>query len=375
MDVRCSVSTGANRGKREEIMGGVAEFEPGDIFAERYEIQRMLGEGNRKRTYLARDTKMGRFVALSLVKPEAVPLDPDGTVREAKVLGRIGRNDNIVSIYEYDIDDSIQYMVFEYLGGGTLAEHLREVGQLSPNDVLRIGRQLGRGLAHLHKRGLIHRDVSPHNVWLDERHEAHLGDFDSAIPATDMGGRPPVTTNLFSAPEERDGRSLDVRSDLYSLGGVLYVAATGADRPGDPKLLSSERPDLPSAFEDLVASLLSESPDDRPPDAETVLRLLNEVRHSSNIDTLIATGEGETIEFKSSLHHPYEALPPDVKKKIELGRLSEAQAQKDVQKELKKTVTKTIAAFLNTSGGTLLIGVNDSGMTVGIEASRLIFHI
>jgi serine/threonine protein kinase len=141
-------------------MGGVAEFEPGDIFAERYEIQRMLGEGNRKRTYLARDTKMGRFVALSLVKPEAVPLDPDGTVREAKVLGRIGRNDNIVSIYEYDIDDSIQYMVFEYLGGGTLAEHLREVGQLSPNDVLRIGRQLGRGLAHLHKRGLIHRDVS-----------------------------------------------------------------------------------------------------------------------------------------------------------------------------------------------------------------------
>ncbi len=352
-------------------MGGVAEFEPGDVFAGRYVVQRLLGEGDRKRTYLARDTKMGRLVALSLVKPEAVPLDPDGTVREAKVLGRIGRNDNIVSIYEYNMDDTVQYMVFEYLGGGTLAEHLRGMGRLSLNDILRIGRQLGRGLAHLHKRGLIHRDVSPDNVWLDERHEAHLGDFDSAIPVTGADERPPPTTNSFASPEERKGERLDVRSDLYSLGGVLYVAATGADRPGDPKLLRSERPDLPSVFENLVASLLSESPDDRPPDAESVLRLLNEVRHASNIDALIAAGESETIEFKSSLHHPYEPLPPEVKEKIKLGKLSAAQVQKDVHKGLRKAITKTIAALLNTSGGTLLIGVDDSGEPVGIGADFL----
>ncbi len=117
-----------------------------------------------------------------------------------------------------------------------------------------------------------------------------------------------------------------------------------------------------------MTSLLSESPGDRPSDAESVLRLLDEVRHASNIDAPIAAGESETIEFKSSLHHPYEPLPQDMKKKVELGKLSEAQAQKDVQKELKKAVTKTIAAFLNTSGGTLLIGVNDSGATIGIEA-------
>src|ERR1022692_4253233 len=98
-------------------MGGAAELEPGEVFAGRYEVRRLLGEGDRKRTYLARDTKMNRLVAVSLVKPEAVLSDPEGTEREAKVLGRIGEHDNIVSLYDYEIDQggSIQYIVFEYL--------------------------------------------------------------------------------------------------------------------------------------------------------------------------------------------------------------------------------------------------------------------
>jgi hypothetical protein len=100
-------------------MGGATELEPGEVFAGRYEVQRLLGEGDRKRTYLARDTKMDRFVAVSLVKPEGVLSDPEGTEREAKVLGRIGEHDNIVSLYNYEIDSagSVQYMVFEYLSG------------------------------------------------------------------------------------------------------------------------------------------------------------------------------------------------------------------------------------------------------------------
>ena len=86
-------------------------------------IERVLGEGDRKKTYLARDRKMDREVALSFVKPEAVLLDPEGTEREAKILGRIGIHDNVVSLFDYEIapDGSAQYMVFEYLRGGTLA--------------------------------------------------------------------------------------------------------------------------------------------------------------------------------------------------------------------------------------------------------------
>ena len=241
-------------------MGRAKEFEADEVFAGRYEIQRLLGEGDRKRTYLARDKKMDRLVAISFVKPEAVLEDPEGTEREAKVLGRIGRNDNIVSLYDYDVDadGSVEYMVFEYLSGGTLAEHLRKPGKRSLDEILRLGRQLCRGLAHLHKRGLIHRDVSPENVWFDDRHEAHLGDFDSAIPIASAGDLRPITTNSFAAPEELKGGTLDVRSDLYSLGGVLYVAATGARSPGEIALLQAQRSDLPSAFGDLTAELLSE---------------------------------------------------------------------------------------------------------------------
>jgi serine/threonine protein kinase len=205
-------------------------------------------------------------------------------------------------------------MVFEYLSGGTLAEYLTKTGKWSLREILRLGRQLCRGLAHLHKRGLIHRDVSPQNVWLDERHEAHLGDFDSAIPTTGADDLRPITTNSYAAPEERKGGSLDERSDLYSLGGILYAAAAGAFSPGEVALLRAQRPDLPSAFGNLIAELLSESPDDRPADAETVLERLNEIRYTSNIDTLIGSGESDKIEFKSSLHHPYGSLSPDPKK-------------------------------------------------------------
>jgi serine/threonine protein kinase len=195
--------------------------------------------------------------------------------------------------------------------------------------------------------------VSPDNIWLDEHHIAHLGDFDSAITAGSDDVLRPITTGSFAAPEEREGQSLDARSDLFSLGGVLYAAATGDPRPGDPQALRVRRPDLPSGFGDLVASLLADSPDGRPADAQNVLYQLDQIRHASNVDALIAVGESDKVEFKSSLHHPYGPL--------------HGQSLKSMQKLLRKSVTKTIAAFLNSAGGTLLIGVDDSGGVLGIE--------
>jgi hypothetical protein len=82
---------------------------------------------------------------------------------------------------------------------------------------------------------------------------------------------------------------------------------------------------------------------------------------------LIAAGEGDAVELKASLHHPYGPLPADLAKKVELGRLTADQAVREVQKELRLAVTKTVAAFLNSSGGTLLIGVSDAGTVLGIE--------
>lgn len=105
----------------------------------------------------------------------------------------------------------------------------------------------------------------------------------------------------------------------------------------------------------------SEAPSDRPFDAEDVLRRLDEIRHTSNIGALIAAGESEKIEFKSSLHHPYGPVPPA------LRHLQPGQQKKEIKKALAKSVTKTLAAFLNSDGGTLLIGVADSDAVLGIE--------
>ena len=350
-------------------MADLSKLSSGKTFAGRYVIDRMLGEGERKRTYLANDTKLDRLVALSFVKPEAVASDPQGTEREAKVLGRIGRHPNIVSLHDFEIsaDGAAQYMIFEYLGGGTLARYLAENGPMPLDSLLRLGRQLCRGLSHLHDRGLIHRDVSPENIWLDERFVAHLGDFDSAITAGTDTALLPITTGSYASPEELAGHPVEARSDLYSLGGALHVAATGARYPGDTSLLA-RRDDLPTAFSTLLTSLLAQAPADRPSDASTVLELLNQVRRSSNVGALIAAEESDTMEFKASLHHPHEPMPDDLLLQVRAGKLTAHQAQKEVHRRINQSVTKTLAAFLNSAGGTLLIGVDDAGSVLGIEA-------
>ncbi len=138
------------------------------------------------------------------------------------------------------------------------------------------------------------------------------------------------------------------------MGGVLRVLANGADRPEDPASLRHTRRDLSTAYAELVESLTAEEPGDRPQDAEAVLGWLNDIRYMSNVEALIALGEGSEVELKSSLHHAYESLP--------------GKPESEVKKDLRLAVTKTIAAFLNSEGGTLLIGIGDKGDLLGIEA-------
>lgn len=352
---------------KNDITAGV-DLRPGDILANRYKVEKLIHEGDRRRTYLATDTKLVREVALSVVNHKAMRLDPEGVEREARVLARISNHDNIVSVYDYHVvADELQFAVFEYLGGGTLADVIQNEGRLPPNELLRLGRQLTRGLAHLHSSGVLHRDITPKNILFDQRRVAHLGDFDSAIILSHPPSVLPATTNTFASPEEIRGERLDVRADLYSLGAILYLAALGTMHLGSIKWLRSERTDLPSSFADLVARLLAKSPEERPSDAEAVLQWLEDIRYASNIEALVAGGESQQVEFKSSLFHIYGELPPKYKAKIEQGSLSEAQARKEIQKELQLEVTKTIAAFLNSEGGILLIGVDDQGRIVGIE--------
>jgi Protein kinase domain len=272
-------------------MGSTQEpvLQAGSVFAGRYRIRSFLGEGDRKRTYLADDTVFPRRVALALIKRDAALSDPEGTRREAEALAEAGRNDNVVTFHDSGTAGGTEYLVFDYLPGGTLREYLakrRERGKpLSVEEVMLLGRRLARALAFVHGLGLIHRDVAPGNVWLDERQMAHLGDFDSAV-ARDTALHPavlPPTTEAYAAPEQLSGGPFDERSDLYSLGAVLYEALTG-ERPerlphlAIAKRLTASRPDLPRSPRDAICSLLAESPDERPDSAEQVLEAFEPAR-------------------------------------------------------------------------------------------------
>lgn len=279
----------------------------GVAFAGRYKIIKLLGQGDRKRTYLARDTLLGRDVALALVKRDAARADPSGTQREVEMLVRAGSHDNIVTLYDSGAGEGTEYLVFAHLRGGTLREYLKKRrGRNRPlmaDEIALLGRQLARALSHLHRLGLIHRDIAPGNVWLDEDHSPHLGDFDSAI-RTDAPQDPsilPTTTEAYAAPEQLAGGRIDERSDLYSLGAVLYEAASGERPPRASSRqaasrLATLRPDIPDHLTRVISRLLSESPTARPASAEEVVAALTPEGRGQEADQGILVW-AETLPF------------------------------------------------------------------------------
>lgn len=324
------------------------------LFAGRYRIDHLIGEGARKQTYRAWDLKARRQIALAVMLSGA---DPLATHREVEMLGKVCPHPNIVTLHEADLDAEAPYLVFEYIPGGELRDYCRNLQsqgrQVPLRDFFRTARQLCRALAQAHGRGLIHRDVSATHIWLDERGEAHLGDFDRAMsvdePPPDHGG--PPADEGYPAPELLSDTP-DVRADLYSLGGVLYELLTGKE----PRLLgqhaqlaapSKWRSDVPPGLDRLILSMLAADREDRPPSAQAVLEKLRGIEKSADLESLISNGESTRLEFKQTMQWDT--------------------ALRKRNPELLRACVKTVCAFLNGEGGILLIGVANSGEPTGLE--------
>jgi hypothetical protein len=349
-------------------------LEAGAVFAGRYRIVRLLGEGERKRTYLAEDTVVPRRVAVALIRLTAAQADPEGTRREADALAQAGTHDNVVTFHDWGIVEGTEYLVFDYLSGGTLREYLtkraKRAKPLSAEDVMRLGRQLARALAHVHKLRLIHRDLAPANVWLDERQVAHLGDFDSAVSrdtALNPVGLPP-TTEAYAAPEQLREASFDERSDLYSLGAVLFEALTGERPTRVPRAaiatrLSKLRPDTPRSLSQTICRLLAESPDERPASAEEVLEALKPARVYRSVDEgLLPWSDTLPFPLASILWH-YEGEPEPAVKVDCLLKFFEALAQ--------FTATVLVSACI---ADVSLLGANRSAWFGGDERKQVELH-
>ncbi len=269
----------------------VVEAPQASFAAGRYQVAQLLGEGARKRVYLARDTRLEREVALSIIKADG--LDDAGRMRvrrEAQAMARLGDHPNVGTVHDIVEEDGQLYIVSEYMAGGDLDQVLDEAAdkrRIAIGEAVRIATELCCALEHAHAHGVVHRDVKPGNVWLSRDGAVKLGDFGLAVSTdrtrlTHEGMM--VGTAAYMAPEQALGRAADARSDLYALGATLYEMLTG--RPpflGDdavsiisqhihtpPVAPTWHNPKVSERIEAVVLAMLEKDPDKRPQTATDV---------------------------------------------------------------------------------------------------------
>jgi len=243
--------------------------------------------------YRARDTRLGRDVAIKLI-PAALAATPEARARfqvEAQAISRLN-HPNICTLYDIGVEGEQTYLVMELLDGETLDRRLQR-GPLPVDEVLRIGAQVARGLDAVHRLGIIHRDLKPSNIAIT-KHGAKLLDFGLAHGPTlrsepaDLTASPTVSSPItakgaivgtlqYMSPEQLAGKPLDARSDLWSLGTILYEMVTGirafqgdsqasiigAIMAQEPAPLSQVMPACPLPLRRLIARCLAKSPEDR----------------------------------------------------------------------------------------------------------------
>src|SRR6266545_670471 len=260
----------------------------------RYRVVRFLGEGGKKKVYLAHDTKLDRDVAFALIKTEGLNAEGEARIRrEAQAMGRLGDHPHIVPVYDIGEESGQPYLVTQLMGGGDVEALIEKAPEhrVPLETTLRIADEVCQALEYAHAKGIVHRDLKPGNVWLTADGTAKLGDFGLAVALdqtrlTRAGMM--VGTVSYMPPEQAIGGEVTPRSDLYSLGAMLYELVTG--RPpfvGDesvaiitqhlnapPVAPSWHVPDLPAGLEALILQLLEKDPARRPASATEVRQAL-----------------------------------------------------------------------------------------------------
>lgn len=288
--------------QEEDEIGRLGEFR----------ILEVLGAGGMGVVFRAEDSKLNREVALKVMKPEVAAWDSakQRFLREARATAAI-EHDNIVTVYQVDEDQGIPYLAMPFLKGESLKDRLERDQKLPIHDILTIGKEVAAGLAAAHAAGLIHRDIKPDNIWLEDKSASDPGNPDSKSKASqrcrvkivDFGlaradddieltktgwvmGTPP-----YMSPEQAQGEATDHRTDLFSLGVVLYQLATGLgpfDRNSlaatllavindEPPPLVDVRDDLPDELSSLIHRMLRKHVAERPQSADKVVRAIQRI--------------------------------------------------------------------------------------------------
>jgi serine/threonine-protein kinase len=287
-----------------------SRFLPGAMLAGRYRIVGLLGRGGMGEIYRADDLKLGQPVALKLL-PQELETNLSRLERflnEVKIARQVS-HPNVCRVYDVGEVDGQHFLSMEYVDGEDLASLLRRIGRLPGDKAVEIARQLCAGLAAAHARGIVHRDLKPGNIMIDGQGKVRITDFGLAGLAKEIEG-PEIRagTPAYMAPEQLDGKEVTPKSDIFSLGVVLYELFTGKSPYDAPTLAGVAKlrqkpspaspstlvPDLDQAVERIILRCMERDPAMRP---STALAVAAALPGGDPLAAALAAGETPSPEM------------------------------------------------------------------------------
>ena len=273
----------------------------GAVIDGRYKIDKIIGVGGMAVVYRAYDALMKRTVAIKMLKDEIA--DDEESVRrfinESKAVAMMS-HPNIVNIYDVSVREDLKYIVMEYVEGITLKNYMTKRGALTLREIISYTEQILTALRHAHSKGIVHRDIKPQNIMLLKDGIVKVTDFGIAklpnaetVTLTDKA----IGTVYYISPEQASGQEIDQRSDLYSLGVMMYEMATGvlpftADSPVSVAMMQINdvakpplelNSNIPKGLEQIIGIAMEKDPAYRYQNAEDMLRQIRRLKENPNV--------------------------------------------------------------------------------------------
>jgi serine/threonine-protein kinase len=270
-------------------------FPAGTILAGRYRILGLLGHGGMGEVYKAFDLILNQTVALKFLMPRRISEAALVRFRNEVRIARQVSHPNVCRVYDLGMVEGLHFLSMEYIDGEDVASLLRRIGRLPQDKAIELTRKICAGLSAAHERGVLHRDLKPANIMIDGRGQIRITDFGLAaladeIPLSDLRSGTPA----YMSPEQKEGKEVTTRSDIYALGLVLHELFTGKARYESQSTPTEIVKDLDPAIERLILRCLEEDPKRRP---QTALNVAMALPGADPIAAALAAGETPSPEM------------------------------------------------------------------------------